>query len=402
VKRAPALLLGGVWLGTWVVGLIDVPSSARSFAQLSESVNSSVILVWPLAAGVGVAQAVAAHKGGVLERAAAWPGRGQARYAWTEAWHAWLGAAAGAVCSWIATAVVASVLGSPVSTASLPGLAVGLAGTLALLLWGWVGGLLARSYAAAVIAPLLVYGALWLFPAYTIFDLVSFTGATGLIGTAVGLSFAGTVTLAAVQILAVAAAVLVLWAMTATAAQSRPGRWLDMAGGFSCAAGAVFLYVIGPAGAGDGLWQVRGPDAWTCREIGAGSTACLPRDLRAIDDEFFGAMERADPYLRMFVGGDVTLLYAEDEAASSEDHDELVYLGTDLVDPTGLWADYLVTYVGSLPVGSLPAGSELPGNATEDCIAATDWARDTWRKVLDGRDVAEDEVRRVLEMVAGC
>jgi hypothetical protein len=392
MRRAPGLLLGLTWFGTWLGISAGRDGWLHSFAQSSDMVNTAVVLLWPLAVGVGAAQSVAACKGGLLERLAAWPGNGVWRYAWSSVWRAWLGACAGGGIAWAVSAVTATAFGSPVSAESAPGLTIAMGGTLGALLWGWVCGLVARSYVTAALMPVGLYVAMWLLPAYTGFDPLSFTGATALVGTAAGLSGRGFALLLALAVCVAATALFAVRLLTANSGQGRAGRGLAIVGMVVCGVGSASLFVLGPTGLGDGPWAIRGHAAWNCQAVGDQSTACLPKDLRALGDEYSEAIERADPSIRILTGTAASILYAQSETASDESHDVFVYVDTDLADPVATWATYLASYTAGLE----------PGQADTDCASAIEDAQAMWQAILEGRSVSAEEVRMTSHQVAGC
>jgi hypothetical protein len=267
-----------------------------------------------------------------------------------------------------------------------------MAGTLGALLWGWVVGLLVRSYVAAALGPVLAYVVIWLVPAYTVFDPVVFTGTTSLIGTAAHISGRAFVTLLALATCVALAAFFALRRIMTTNAPIQFNRATDTVGAATCAVGAIALFIFGPTGLGSGPWEESGPNAWNCRQVGPGSTACLPKDLKPLGGEYFTAMERADSHMRFLTGKHPAILYGASDRASAGSHDLFIYVDSSYADPIDTWAAYLVTYTTTL----------YPPIAESNCIAAIGSANDTWHRILEGEDVTQEEVRLASTQVAGC
>lgn len=384
------LLLALCWLGTWVALITGRAEWLVSFAQSTESVVSSVILVWPVAAGFGVMQAVHARRSGTLERVAAWPGSAAARYAWAMVWPTWVVGCAGGLAAWATAGVIARSLGSPLTLDAMPGLGIAMLGVMTSLLWGWVGGMIWPSYVAAVAAAIVVYLTTWLLPAHTGLDPLAFTGTTALMGTAAHLTLRAVVSFALWQILAAVAAV---FALRGAAARERQRRVTDLTLCGCLAAAGCIAFLLSPGAGGAPAWRTHGPAAWECSAVGPASTACLPRDLRAFGDDYFTAMRRADPRFRILIappGPDI--LYAQSTAASDQATDVFIYVETDPGALEATLASYLVTAMTDLP--GEPSGG--------DCFVALDAAQRLWESILAGGAATDDEVRLAAAAVTGC
>lgn len=390
MRRLPGATLGVLWVVTWLGLCAGRPGWFRSFAQSSDAVNSAVILVWPLAAGMGAAQAVAARRGGMLALVEAWPGCGLWRLVRAEVGFAWLLALVGGTFASLSAFVVAAGGGSVASVWSLAGLVISCLGVLAALLWGWVAGLVLPSFLTAAALPIALYLVIWLLPAYTFIDPVSFTGATSLIGTAARLSPSAMVWLIAWQTASVLAAARVVRLIGAGAARSAWGRRIDASIVALLLVVAVALTILGPTGKGGSPWEHRGPEAWGCRTVGVGSTACLPRDLAFLEDEYFEAMTRADAAMRVLVGDTDEILSSQSVWASAVHRGLFIYVDTSLDDPELTWASYLMTYTASL---------SGPG---ADCFDGIEASQELWVKILRGYEVTDEQVLAASRAVAGC
>ncbi|WP_296136478.1 hypothetical protein [uncultured Tessaracoccus sp.] len=386
MNRRWGIVLGAVWIAVWGGLLVSRGDWWRSFAQSADAVATASILVWPLAVGFGAAQAVRLVRAGVVERIRAWPGRPVVRVLTKALAATWLPAVGGGVVALVLAAVGGLVSGSQVTAVPLREFVVAALGVAAALLWGWLLGALWPSYAAAAIGPLLVYLALWLLPARFGIGPVAFAGDTMLIGSAVELQWS-------------AVALMALWQLTAALGGAALvvgvlGRRRLLPGvglGLVATAASVALLVLGPTGRGPQGWVERGPGAWDCRSVGERSTACLPRDIEFLADEYFAAMARGDASLRAVIGPEDTVRYGTATSTLGQPVDTVVFVDTTVSDPVTTWAEYVTSFT-----------AQLPGDGGSDCFAATDRALQMWREILAGQAVNAETVRGVSAEVAGC
>lgn len=382
------LILAAGWFGVWLALVLGRPAWIESSAQSTHCVSAAIILLWPLALGLGAGMAVHSWHAGMVTHMAAWPRGAAWRYAVGRIGWATLLAAAGAAAAWVTGAVVALGFGSPPSLSTVPESVIAVVGVAGCLAWGWVGGSLAKSYVAAAGLPVLGYLAIWLIPAYSPLDPVAFTGATHLLGTAAHLkpwAVVSYVALHAFSLLAAVAALFLVPRDPAVGPGMRSGLGVASLLGVSI---ALLIQVMGPGGVGQSPWQLSGASAWECHTLdNPASTACLPRDLRARTGEFLEAMNRADPKLRLLLDPDAKVLYAPAEVAS---HNVFVPMENDLSRLRERWAAQLSTFV--ILTLDAPEG---------DCLAL-DTSNQMWVEIMEGRDVGDDTVVSVSREVAGC
>ncbi len=84
MRLLPGLSLALLWVGAWFISTAARKTWLFSFAQSTDSVISTIMLVWPLASGIGAAQAAYATQSGIRERVMGWPGLGLLRLAWQQ------------------------------------------------------------------------------------------------------------------------------------------------------------------------------------------------------------------------------------------------------------------------------------------------------------------------------
>lgn len=388
MRSFAGLVLAVGWFGVWLALVLGRPNWIESSAQSTHSVSAAIILLWPLALGLGAAMAVHAWRAGMVTRMASWPRGAAWRYAVERIARATLIAAAGAVAAWVTGAIVALCFGSSPSLSTAPESVIAIVGVAGCLAWGWVGGSLVKSYVAAAGLPVLGYLAIWLIPAYLPLDPVAFTGATYLIGTAAHLkpwAVVSYLALHSLSILAAGAALFLVLRDPAAGPGMRAGAGAVSLVGI---AGALFIQVTGPGGVGQSPWQLSAASAWECHTLdNPASTACLPRDLRARTGEFLEAMNRADPKLRLLLDPDAKVLYAPAEVAS---HSVFVPMENDLSRLRERWAAQLSTFV------------ILRLDAPEGDCLALETSNQMWIEIMEGRDVGDDTVVSVSREVAGC
>lgn len=358
-----------------------------SFAQLSEAVNSCVLLLWPLACGLGAALCVRLRRLRVFDQVRAWPGAAAVAFIRRELFVAWCYGVAGGFLTVVLAAVLGLLNSSPPFPAFAGGFFIACAGLFAWLGVGAVVGALIPSYAVAMILVAAIYGGSWWLATST-FDPVGFTGATMVGGNAALLRPAAvsgfTVSYAAVTLGALGGLLL---ALGGSLRRYAPKAVAAVVAGIVVSGAAVF-------GARDladsiGYWQHRGPSAWECRTVGtAGSQAYLTRDLGALHDEYFTAMGHADALLRAAPTGAVdastALVYAPRlEVLHAPIGARLVPMETDLQAPLRSWSARLSSYLRD-PAHQLVLPSASSG---EECWGSGSALQEQAESVLRGHRV---------------
>ena len=265
-------LLGGVWVAVWVAVWCGLVSSRadwwRSFAQSANAVSSAVVIVWPVAVGLGAAQAVRLRRTGVLERVAAWPGEPLAGLLPCFLTSVYPLTVAGGALALMLAGCGAAWAGSDVTLVRLREFIIAVLGIGACLAWAWALALLIPSFAIAALAPMVVYAMLWLLPARAGIDPVVFAGNTMMIGSAMAFWWKALAMLVGWQVSSLCAASA--W-MVALAGRHRLAGWLAAVPLSLVSAG---LLLFGPATSTMLAWGERGSEAWRCREVGPCLSSC--------------------------------------------------------------------------------------------------------------------------------
>lgn len=390
-------LLGTVIGLTWaIVSAIDLatrPGWIRSFVQSTEAVTSAVILVWPVSVSAGVAAAVRRRRSGLDERLETWPGNARARMAMGSTLTMLSRASAGAVLVFTIVGSAAVFTGSVPSPAALSGLGLALLGTAVVLAWGSVLGTMVPSYVVAALAPVALYLANWLLPAYASHDPLSFTGTTGLIGSAMRLDWWAMALFVTLFILSLVTAWAVQYLLTAGIAASTGRLRLLRAGAVGLLALITVVFHIGPTGPSLPAWTQQGMHAWDCSRINDDAEVCLPKDMRAVHDEYVRGMRIVADGLRPLVGKGRRLVISSATLPQQDPGTWYVMVETTFSPSAEEWAGSL-----AMQIATREGMAEVP---SDECLARASAVAEHWERALEGRG-APPEAEDMRELIRLC
>ncbi|WP_339567286.1 hypothetical protein [Pseudokineococcus sp. 1T1Z-3] len=252
------------------MSLVSQPEARFSTTWAVDAAVTSLLVVWPLSAGLAAADAVRVRRtGGALVDAL--PAPAVVRLLWRRAAAAGAWTAAGLGIAAAGGAVVGAAHGSPPTLAAFTPVAPAVAGSFAVAALGAALGVLLPSW---LLPPLLAAGSY----AFLAFDVAGAQSLVGLVGATSGVVLGlevGPVALGArvVALSAAAAAAAVVLAWSAT---RRPWLLAPLLGVAVLAAGAWAL-----ADMDDPYGHWRSDADWPCADVpGAGGLVCVPSDQR--------------------------------------------------------------------------------------------------------------------------